>query len=78
MRLKQFLEDFTDAVRIARERMKHPDEAEIMVRLANGMEFSPGEVKVKRGKVIICEQKGTNGNGISGSVSGESLSNDGD
>jgi hypothetical protein len=38
--------------------MKHPDEAEIMVRLANGMEFSPGEVKVKRGKVIICEAKG--------------------
>ena len=55
MKLKQFQEDLGDAVGIARERMKYPDEAEIMIRLSNGMEFSPGEIRVKRGKIIICE-----------------------
>jgi hypothetical protein len=57
MNLRKFTEDFRDASDIATAMMKHPEKAQLVVRMKDGSEFVPAKVKVKRGKIIICEDE---------------------
>jgi hypothetical protein len=61
MKLKQFAEDYRDAISIASGALDEPENVEVMVRMADGTEFSPATIKVRVGKIIICAAEDSNG-----------------